>query len=65
MSDLPARRAVKSGAEMVRVQSVLRAVARLALFHGGFIKLDRESVDEHMGVLVDFLAEVNDESPKV
>lgn len=64
MSNLPAKRAVRLGPPMVGMRAVLAAVARLALFHSEFIQLSRNEVSDHIATLVDFLAEVNDESPK-
>lgn len=65
MNSLPARRAVKSGAELVSIRDVISACARLALFHNERIALSRDEVDQFSEVLFDFLAEVNDASPKI
>jgi len=65
MSTLPARRAVRSGRELANIRDVISACARLALFHSERIALSREDVERFSEVLFDFLAEVNDASPKV
>lgn len=65
MRDLPVRNAVRSGNEVADIRKVLSAVARLALFHDSRIPLARTEVDDLTAVLVDFLAEVNDASPKI
>lgn len=50
---------------MVTFDTVLRATARLGLFNAGKLPLERDEVEDLTAILVDFLAEVNDASPKV
>lgn len=64
MNPTPARRAVRSGHELASIRAVISACAKLALFHNERIELSRAQVDDLCEVLYDFLAEVNDASPK-
>jgi len=65
MRNIPARFAVRLAPTEITFDTVLRAAARLALFNLGKLPLQREEVEDLSTILVDFLAEVNDASPKL
>lgn len=65
MKSFAARHAVLSGRETSDIRQVISACAKLALFQRGSIPLSREEVVDLTATLVDFIAEVNDASPKL